>query len=145
MMNMKLLFFVLLLIPVIEIGLFIEAGTWIGTLNTLLLILATAAIGITLIRQQGLQTLFRARTKMDHGEVPAYEMMEGMILAIAGVLLLTPGFFTDSIGFILLLPMIQRLAISRMTNMSTVYTQTRPQSEQHRTIEGEFKDSDKNE
>ena len=140
---MRLLFIVLLLIPAIEIGLFIEAGSRIGTLNTLLLIITTAVIGVALIRQQGLQTVFRAREKMSHGETPAYEMLEGMFYALAGLLLLTPGFFTDTIGFLFLIPFLRRLLISRMTNMTSVYSYSQPQNESNRTIEGEFKHTEK--
>ena len=143
MLQMRILFIALLLIPAIEIGLFIEAGSRIGTLNTLLLIITTAIIGVALIRQQGLQTVFRAREKMNRGETPAYEMLEGVFFAIAGILLLTPGFFTDTVGFLLLIPILRRLLISRMTNMTAVYTQNTQQTPTQRTIEGEFNRTDK--
>lgn len=143
MLQMRILFIALLLIPAIEIGLFIEAGSRIGTLNTLLLIITTAIIGVALIRQQGLQSVFRAREKMNRGETPAYEMLEGVFFAIAGILLLTPGFFTDTVGFLLLIPILRRLLIGRMTNMTAVYTQHTQQTTTQRTIEGEFNRTDK--
>ena len=142
MLQMRLFFIALLLIPAIEIGLFIEAGSRIGTLNTLLLIITTAALGVTLIRWQGLQTVFRAREKMTRGEAPAYEMLEGMFFAAAGILLLTPGFFTDIIGFLFLLPPLRRLMIGRMTHMTAIYTQTPSPSASQRTIEGEYNHQD---
>ncbi len=142
MLQMRLFFIALLLIPAIEIGLFIEAGSRIGTLNTLLLIIATAIIGLALIRQQGLQTLFRARDKMERGEPPAYEMIEGMCYAIAGILLLTPGFFTDSIGFLLLFPVLRRVLISRITKISKIHPTPPPAPTSQRTIEGEYKHRD---
>jgi len=139
---MRFIFILLLLIPAIEIGLFIEAGSRIGTLNTLLLIVATAVIGLALIRQQGISTVFRAQDKLAHGEAPAYEMLEGVFFALAGILLVTPGFFTDSVGFLFLVPPLRRLIISRMTNMTPVHTSYQPQSEANRTIEGEFERSE---
>ena len=142
MLHMRFVFLLLLLIPAIEIGLFIEAGSRIGTLNTILLIIATAVIGVGLIRQQGISTVFRAQEKMNRGEAPAYEMLEGVFFALAGIMLLTPGFFTDSLGFLLLIPPLRKLMISRMTNMTAVHTTYQPQSEEKRTIEGEFERSD---
>ena len=141
---MKAFFIVLILIPVIEIAIFIQAGTHLGTGVTLLLILLTAIIGIALIRKQGLQTLFRAQQKMGWGEVPAYEMLEGFLFAVAGICLLTPGFFTDGIGFLILIPPLRQAGIIYLTRMQTttqVYTHTQTS---HRTIEGEYKDSDTN-
>lgn len=143
MLHMRILFIALLLIPAIEIGLFIEAGSRIGTLNTLALIITTAIIGVALIRQQGIQTVFRAREKMNRGETPAYEMLEGMFFALAGILLLTPGFFTDTVGFLILIPFLRRLMISRMTNMAAVYSHTTQQTTSQRTIEGEYNRTDK--
>ena len=143
MLHMRFIFLLLLLIPAIEIGLFIEAGSRIGTLNTLLLIIATAVIGVSLIRQQGIDTVYRAQQKIAHGEAPAYEMLEGVFFAVAGIMLLTPGFFTDLIGFLLLTPPLRRWAIGRMTNMTAVDTAHQSHSDAKRTIEGEFERSDK--
>ena len=130
--------FLILLIPVIEIALFIQAGSLFGTGMTILLTLITAVIGLTLIRQQGVQTLFRAQQKMNTGEVPAFEMLEGMLFAIAGVCLLTPGFFTDTIGFLILIPPLRRTGIIYLTSIRAVtptYSTHKPGS---RTIEGEY-------
>ena len=138
MLQMRFIFLVLLLIPAIEIGLFIEAGSRIGTLNTILLIITTAVIGLALIRQQGIQTVFRAREKAARGEAPAYEMLEGVFYALAGILLLTPGFFTDTIGFLLLIPFLRRIIITRISNMTAVSSSFTPPSADNRTIEGEF-------
>jgi len=97
--------------PVIEIWLIIEVGSSIGAGWTILLIFFTAFLGATLLRQQGFFALFRARQKMDEGEVPAREMLEGLMLAFAGALMLTPGFVTDGIGFLLLLPPVRSALI----------------------------------
>ena len=139
---MKLLI-LLLLIPIIEIMLFIEIGGSIGTGPTLVLTLLTAIIGLALIRQQGLRTLFRAQQKMNWGELPAFEMLEGMLFAIAGVCLLTPGFFTDTIGFIILVPPLRRAGILALTRITTVHHWQSPPADHKRTIEGEYDRHDK--
>jgi len=88
-------FFILLFIftPLIEIYLLIQIGSEIGALLTIALILFTAGLGVTLLRIQGLITLTKIRQSLDRGELPAATMLEGLMLLIAGVLLLTPGFF----------------------------------------------------
>ncbi|MDO3387085.1 FxsA family protein [Gilvimarinus sp. SDUM040013] len=91
-------------IPLLEIALFIQVGDELGVLNTVALVILTAVIGVGLLRWQGFETLSRARAKMDSGEMPAREMAEGLMLLVAGALLLTPGFFTDAVGFALLVP-----------------------------------------
>jgi len=156
---MPILFIIFIIVPMIEIALFIQAGSWLGLAPTLLLIVSTAVIGITLIRQQGLSTLFKAQEKMNHGELPAVEMMEGILLAIAGALLITPGFFTDTVGFLLLIPAFRtHLFTSFLQNKmqvhmsknhagftSSTYTQTNDSSqasEQHRIIDGEYDKAD---
>ena len=97
-------FIIFFIIPLIEIALFISVGGAIGVVKTLLLCLLTAGIGAVLIRQQGLQTLFSARKAMNRGDIPLNEFFDGICLAVAGALLMTPGFFTDAIGFSLLVP-----------------------------------------
>ncbi len=95
-------------IPLIEIFLFIEIGTVIGAPQTILLIVITAVIGIALLRKQGLSTMQKIQTQMQRGELPAIGMLEGIMLFIAGAFLLTPGFFTDTIGFLLLIPPLRK-------------------------------------
>jgi len=151
---MPILFIIFIIVPMIEIALFIQAGSWLGLAPTLILIVLTAFIGITLLRQQGLSTLFKAQQKMNHGEIPAFEMMEGILLAIAGALLITPGFFTDTVGFLLLIPAFRtHLFSSYLKNKMQVYMQNSgndfnvsPNSHnQHRTIDGEYQKSDDSE
>lgn len=104
--------------PIVEMYLLIEVGGYIGATWTIALVMLTAVIGITLLRRQGLATLARGVTRMQQGEVPAQEMAEGILLGIAGALLLTPGFVTDAVGFALLTPGIrQRLITSVMARM----------------------------
>ena len=93
-----------ILVPLIEIGLFIEIGGWLGLWPTLGLILLTAFVGTALLRQQGLATLRRAQSQLDSGQLPAKELFDGVCLLAGGLLLLTPGFFTDAVGFALLIP-----------------------------------------
>lgn len=102
-----LFFIIFLIIPLIEIGLFISVGEEVGVLNTLLLCFATAVVGSILVRYQGLETLFSARKAMEQHDLPVQEMFDGVCLLVAGLMLITPGFFTDTVGFILLVPPIR--------------------------------------
>ncbi len=84
--------------------LLIEVGGYIGTLPTVALVMLTAVIGVALLRVQGLATLTRGLARLQQGQLPAQELAEGLLLAVAGALLLTPGFVTDAAGFLLLFP-----------------------------------------
>ena len=88
-------------VPLIEIAVFIEVGGWIGLWPTLGLVVLTAVLGTWQLRAQGLATLARARAQVDQGALPTRELVDGACLLIAGALLLTPGFVTDSVGFAL--------------------------------------------
>lgn len=99
-----LLLAVLIGVPLIEIGLFIEIGGWIGLWPTLALVVLTAGLGSWQLRAQGLATLARGRQQLDQGQLPARELFDGFCLVIAGALLLTPGFLTDCVGFLLFVP-----------------------------------------
>jgi len=115
---------IFLLVPIIEIYLLIQVGQVIGAGWTIFLVVFTAVIGVWLLRIQGLSTLTRAQQKMQQNELPAREILEGMGLVVAGALLLTPGFFTDTVGFFLLFPptriwLVSRVA-ARMVVSSTV-------------------------
>jgi UPF0716 protein FxsA len=105
---------VFILVPLLEIGLFIEIGGYLGALPTIGLVILTAVLGVTLLRLQGFITLTRVRQKLDRGELPALDLAEGLILLIAAVLLLTPGFFTDLIGFLSLVPVLRRRVAIRL-------------------------------
>jgi UPF0716 protein FxsA len=112
-----------LAVPIVEIYLLIQVGQVIGAGWTILLVVLTAVIGVWLLRIQGLSTLTRAQQKLQANEMPAREILEGMALVVAGAFLLTPGFFTDSIGFLLLFPptriALVNLAASRMVVSAT--------------------------
>ena len=105
----RLLFLLLLIVPAIEIALFIKVGGIIGVFWTLFTIVLTAALGAVLLRWQGLATLIRVQERLSQGQLPAIEMIEGIILLISGAFLLTPGFFTDALGFAVLVPAIRQL------------------------------------
>jgi UPF0716 protein FxsA len=94
--------------------LLIEVAGYIDVWPTIGLVMLTAVIGVALLKRQGLATLTRGTEKLDQGEIPAREMAEGLLLAVAGALLLTPGFLTDAFGFLLLMPPTRALIAQRM-------------------------------
>jgi UPF0716 protein FxsA len=133
------LFFI---VPLVEVYLLIQVGSVIGAGWTILLVVTTAVIGVNLLRQQGISTLMRANQAMSRGEIPAMEMMEGMLLAVGGALLITPGFFTDVLGFLCLIPQTRRGIIQRLllnSNIRSTYTVHRETEHRRgpRIIEGE--------
>jgi UPF0716 protein FxsA len=101
-------------VPLLEIALFIEVGGWIGVGPTLALIVLTAVIGAWMLRQQGIGVLLRAQRQLADGVLPVAEVFEGLCLVIAGALLLTPGFFTDALGALLLVPAMRRALYRRL-------------------------------
>lgn len=108
------LFLVFLLVPLAEIYVLIKVGSVIGAGATILFVVLTAVLGAALVRLEGLSTLQRAQLALQRGEVPAMELVEGMILLVAGALLLTPGFVTDAVGFLCLVPPLRRHVIRAM-------------------------------
>ena len=111
-----MIFLIFILIPLIEISIFITVGSNIGILNTIGIILLTALIGIFLIRRKGLNLLFSARQNMYDGVMPTNEIKGGIFLLISGLLLITPGFFTDCIGFAVFLNPVQDFITKRAKN-----------------------------
>ena len=101
-------FTLMFLLAYIEISLFIQVADVFGVAITLLLVIVTSCVGLSLVRNQGVQTLTQMQQKIAAGENPAAEMVKSVSLILAGILLLTPGFFTDGLGLLLLLPPIQR-------------------------------------
>ncbi len=104
----QVLFLVVLFIPFAEIYLLLQMGAIIGALPTVFLVIFTAALGAWLLRQQGFATLQRFQENLAQGMIPAYEMIEGPIILLGGVLLLTPGFITDMLGFACLIPSLRK-------------------------------------
>ena len=102
-----MIFLAFIFIPIIEISIFITIGSKIGILNTVSIILLTAIVGIYFVRRQGLNLLFNAQKNLSEGIMPTEEIKGGIFLLLSGLLLITPGFFTDCIGFIIFLKPVQ--------------------------------------
>ena len=105
---MRFLFLFFIVIPLVEMLVLFEVAEAVGGLTTLGLVVLTAFVGVQVLRLQGLSTLTRAHQRLESGELPAQEIVEGMLLAAAGALLLTPGFITDTLGFAFLTGPIRR-------------------------------------
>ncbi len=138
-----LLFLFFLLIPLVEIYFLIKVGSIIGAIPTIALVVFTALLGAMLLRFQGLATLQRTRSAMAQGKLPAMEMLEGVLLVFSGALLLTPGFVTDTMGFLLLVPPLRKMLIRWFLSKSTIKTQqfrdsSGSSSPDPHTIEGEY-------
>jgi len=108
------------LVPITEMYLLITVGGYIGPFPTILCVMATAVIGVSLLRWQGTATLQRGMGRVSQGQLPGQEIAEGMMLAVAGALLLTPGFVTDTIGFLLLMPPVRKWLASYAGRRLTV-------------------------
>ena len=98
------LFLAFTIIPIIEIYLLIEIGSMFGALTAVTLVILTGFLGAFLARMQGLQTLYRIQESLREGKMPSGELLDALLIVIAGLVLLTPGFLTDSAGFLLLIP-----------------------------------------
>lgn len=110
---LRIVFLLFITIPLLELWVLIEVGSGIGGISTIALCLLTAALGGFLIRWQGMSTLLDAQKRMAHGEIPADHGFHGLMIAFSGILLFTPGFITDSAGFLFLFPPFRRLLINR--------------------------------
>lgn len=140
----RLFFSLFLLIPLIEIYLLIKVGSSIGALPTVFLVVFTAVVGVLLLRHQGLYTYARVQQALARGELPTMAMFEGLVLLICGALLLTPGFFTDTIGFLGLVPPIRKWLILWVLEHGVIHSVgSRPspfnQGNGPQTLEGEYR------
>lgn len=129
----------------IEISLFIAVADRLGVFISLLLLLFTSAIGFSLIRQQGLASLHDVQQKLDFGEDPSAEVNKSVALLLAGLLLFMPGFFTDLLGALLLLPPVRRCLKSKIIPVLRPYSSRRKPGKPEttgRTIEGEYQRKD---
>ncbi len=145
-MMLRLLFALFILMPLIELYFLIQVGQVIGAGWTIVAVIGTAILGAMLLRVQGLSTLFRAQDTLRCGQIPAIEMMEGIVLAISGLFLLTPGFLTDTAGFILLIPSARQWLIKKVLQQSEmrIYRQSESQGTTETVIiEGEIIEQDK--
>ena len=148
-MRSPLLLFIV--VPFIEIMLLLKVSEHIGALYTIGLVLFTAVLGVNLLKRQGFNTLLRFQERLNSGEIPAQEIVEGMMIAFAGALLLTPGFLTDTIGFTCLLPPVRRRIAQRILRSGNTmfmgggfasqaeFHYRRPESGDGETFDGEYR------
>ena len=125
----------LILVPILEIYLFIKIGGQIGAFVTISLILSTAVIGVFYARYEGLNTLKSGFSQLIRNELPAYEIISGAAIAFAALLLIIPGFATDLIGFLLIFPLTRKLFFSKISKKFESETKIKKPY-----IEGEFED-----
>ena len=125
----------IILVPIVEIYLFIKIGAKIGAFNTILLIFITAITGIIYARYEGLNTLRSAYSQMIKQETPAYEIISGAAIAFAALLLVIPGFATDIIGFLIILPVTRKLILGKVSTKIK-----KRKSDKNNFIDGEFED-----
>jgi UPF0716 protein FxsA len=136
------LFLIFIALPIVEIALFIVVGGASGVLPTLLLVILAAVAGLGVIRMQGLNALGRLETAVDRGEDPVGPIADGALKVIAGLLLLVPGFLTDTLGLLLLLPPVRRALMrrgaARATVRATTYARTRRTARPAETIDADY-------
>ncbi len=132
---MNSIFLIIILIPVVEIYLFIKIGSEIGAITTILLIFATAIIGVYYAKYEGLNTLRSGFIQLSKNQTPAYEVVSGAAIAIAAVLLIIPGFATDIFGFLLIFPLSRKFIFSKFKNKINKNDNSKKDF-----IEGDFED-----
>lgn len=118
----SILLAIFIVVPLIEVYLLIKVGSVIGAPWTIFLVVFTAMLGAFLVRSQGFSTLRRIQANLADGELPAMELLEGVFLLVAGALLLTPGFFTDAVGFACLTPPLRRAVIRYALERGLIHT-----------------------
>ncbi len=123
-------------IPLIEIYLFIKVGSQIGALNTILLILVTAVVGIWYARYEGFNTLKSGMSQLVKNELPLYEMVSGAAIAFAALLLILPGFATDILGVLLIFPLTRKIILSKYSKKNS----PKKNNKEKNFIEGEYED-----
>tara|TARA_B100001939_G_C16514126_1_gene434960 strand:- start:124 stop:543 length:420 start_codon:yes stop_codon:yes gene_type:complete len=138
---MNTFFLIFIGLPALEIFLLIKIGGEIGALNTLALIFLTAIIGIYYARIQGIETLRSGLKNLYQNKLPIYELISGASIAFASILLIIPGFFTDTIGFLLLIPFSRRMIIKLFISKEKI----EEEAQKNKTIDGEIIKKDKDE
>ena len=124
-----------ILIPIVEIYLFIKIGSQIGAFSTIFLVFFTAVVGVYYARYEGINTLRSGMMQIIKNQIPAHELISGAAIAFAAVLLIIPGFATDLIGFLLIIPMTRRLILGRLNKKFE-----NKETKKSNFIEGEFED-----
>ena len=132
---MNSIFLIIILIPVVEIYLFIKIGSEIGAITTILLVFTTAIIGVYYAKYEGLNTLRSGFIQLSKNQTPAYEVLSGAAIAIAAVLLIIPGFATDIFGFLLIFPLSRKFIFSKFQNKIN-----KKENSKKDFIEGDFED-----
>ena len=132
---MTTVFLSIVLVPIVEIYLFIKIGAQIGAFSTILLIFVTAITGIIYARYEGLNTLRSAYSQIIKKETPAYEIISGAAIAFAAFLLIIPGFATDIIGFLIILPVTRKFILKKVSTKIK-----KKQTDKNNFIDGEFED-----
>ncbi|MCL4117172.1 UNVERIFIED_CONTAM: hypothetical protein GTU68_065020 [Idotea baltica] len=141
------LFLILVLVPIIEIALFIQVGGFLGLWPTLAIVILTAFAGTALLRSQGFAVMGQLQNSMAQGESPVTPIINGALILVAGVVLLTPGFFTDTVGILLLIPPIRAAIIkwggAKLVNSANVHVYSNqpeqaPKNTPNDTVEGDF-------
>ena len=132
---MNTLLLTIILVPIIEIYLFIKIGSQIGAFNTISLIFITAIIGVFYARYEGLNTLKSGFSQLVKNELPVYEIISGAAIAVAALLLIIPGFATDFLGFLIIFPLTRKLIFAKFSNK--LKKKTPPTNN---FIDGEFED-----
>ncbi len=127
----------IILVPIIEIYLFIKIGSQIGALNTILLIFITAILGVFYARYEGLNTLRSGFSQLIKNEIPAYELISGAAIAFAALLLIIPGFATDVLGFLFIFPITRSFILKKF---SKKFADKKSRQEKNQFIDGEFED-----
>ena len=122
-------------IPIIEIYLFIKIGSQIGAFNTILLIIITAIVGVLYVRYEGFNTLKSGISQLVKNELPVYEIISGATLAFAAFLLILPGFATDLLGILLVIPITRKLILNRYIKKNTL-----KKRDNKNYIDGEYED-----
>ena len=150
---MRFVFLIFILIPIIEITLLIQVGGQLGALATIGLVFASAIIGVSLIRRQGTSSIFKAKEKVKQGTLPAKEIVDTLMLGLAGILLFLPGFVTDTIGLLLVVPLFRKIIISvalvkfikSRVNMNGSWNKSSftNKNDEGEIIEGEFTNEDR--
>ena len=125
----------IILIPILEVYLFIKVGSQIGAFNTILLIFITAIIGVYYAKYEGLNTIRSGFMQMVKNEVPAYEIISSAAIAFAAILLILPGFATDFFGFLLIFPITRKLILSTLSNKFKKH-----ETKKNNFIDGEYED-----
>ena len=131
---------IVILVPILEIYLFIKIGTQIGAFNTILLIFITAIIGIYYARYEGLNTIRSGFAQIIKNQTPAYEIISGAAIAFAAILLILPGFATDFFGFLLIFPITRKLIFGNLSNKF----KKKDQTNEKKFIDGEYEEIEDN-